>query len=109
MIVLIMDIQSSLIMDNKYKLRVNNNIYLVPLKNINTSLYSFENSNHKKITKYENIPKYSWNIGYDGNKILLLSEENNEVYDFEDPENYSDTFYPKLTENLKIFSIKKKY
>ena len=105
----IMDLQSSLIMDNKYKLRVNNNIYLVPLKNINTSLYSFENSNHKKKTKYENIPKYSWNIGYDGNKILLLSEENNEVYDFEDPENYSDTFYPKLTENLKIFSIKKKY
>jgi hypothetical protein len=100
----IIDFNTNLIYDNKYKLRVNKNIHLVPLKNIDTYLYSIENepillneaknSNDNipnKITKYENIPKYSWNFGYDGNKYLLLSEEDNQVYSFYNQQNYYES------------------
>jgi len=115
--------------DNAYKLRVNKNIYLIPLKNINTSLYSIKNkktssklerildvinANKKtiqedlnQIIKYEDIPKYSWNISYDGDKYLLLSEEDNNIYSFIEQKNSSDEFetnlkFEKNTENFNI-------
>ena len=101
----IIDFNDYLTYDKIYKLRVNDNIYLVPLKNIETCLYSIEhetktldgrkndnkknnNDNLNKISKYENIPKYSWNIGYGGNKYLLISEEDNKIYSLYNQNNY---------------------
>ena len=101
--------------NNTHKLRVNKNIYLVPLKNINTFLYSFENStnseirnNYSNITKYEEIPKYSWNIGYDGNKYLLHSEEDNQVYSFIEQDNSNDLIKVEFNLDKKIESINSK-
>ena len=102
----------------KYHLRVNNNIYLIPQKNINTYLYSFDNTSKQSnlkyddsnmnIMKYENIPKYSWNIGYDGNKYLLLSEEDNQVYNIIEQNNLSDSIKQKYNINKKIQAINQK-
>ena len=92
----IVDLNNIEIYDNIYNLRVNNNIYLVPLKGINTDLYSFQNktnlsfkstninSDYINLSKYDKLPKFCWNIGYDGNNYLLLSEEDNQIYNFKD-------------------------
>ena len=117
----IIDFNSHLTNDNIYKLRVNNNIYLIPLKNIDTYLYSIENepillneaknSNDNitnKITKYENIPKYSWNFGYDGNKYLLLSEEDNQVYSFYNQQNYYESMKDIFKIDIRIGNINSK-
>ena len=89
----IIDINTYKIYDNIYKLRINKNIILIPQKKINTFLYSLDNTsntidefknNSENFTKYQNIPKYIWDIGYDGNKYLFLSEEDNQVYSFSD-------------------------
>ena len=88
--------------NNIYNLRVNKNIYLVPIKNITTCLHRFDSDISKSrdnyffnyyndysnkdfefnnLSKIENIPKYSWNIGYGTDKnVLLISEENNQIY-----------------------------
>ena len=72
--------------DNAYKLKVNKNIYLVPLKNINTKLYSIKNMKYlweienkkdlNQIIKYENILGISVmmeiNIYYYQKKIIIL-------------------------------------
>ena len=91
----IIDLNKFPINNNSYKIRVNNDIYLIPIKNIDTYLYSIENktkenyleNNEKnnKIYKFQEIPKYSWNIGYDGNLLLLLSEKDNQIYNFFEP------------------------
>ena len=41
----IIDLNDLSIYDNKYKLRVNSDIYIIPLKKLNSCLYSSENSN----------------------------------------------------------------
>ena len=64
-------------------------IYLVPMNNISTSLYAFgSNFNHAlgingilakfydKPNKCEGLPKNIWNIGYGNNYCLALSEDN---------------------------------
>jgi len=77
-----------------YKQLFNNEeIYLVPMNNISTSLYAFGNNfNHSlgingKLAKFydkpmkcEGLPKYIWNIGYGNNYCLALSEEDNLIY-----------------------------
>ena len=92
--------------NNNYKSILNKNVYFAPLKNIQTYLYSFEHKTNinsiinnddeiismdkclKIVNEYTNsknindIPKYSWNIGYNDNNIMLLSEENNLIYSF---------------------------
>ena len=68
-------------------------IYLVPLNNIITSLYAFGNNfNHSlgingklakyydKPTKCEGLPNNIWNIGYGNNYCLALSEKDNQIY-----------------------------
>ena len=68
-------------------------IYLVPLDKISTSLYAFGNNfNHAlgingKLAKFydtpmkcEGLPKNIWNIGYGNNYCLALSEEDNKIY-----------------------------
>ena len=88
----IIDFNNPNIYDNTFKLRVKHNIYLIPQKHVNTYLFSIENeikqSNMEKkenfvyLTKYDAIPKYTWNIGHYENKYLLLSEEDNKIYSF---------------------------
>ena len=64
-------------------------IYLVPMNNISTSLYAFGNNfNHalgingilaktyNKPNKCEGLPTNIWNIGYGNNYCLALSEDN---------------------------------
>ena len=65
----IIDLNKIFLSDNNYKFRVNKDIYLIPQKNIDTFLYSIEN---EKFIKYEEIPKFIWNIGFDGNNYLLI-------------------------------------
>ena len=68
-------------------------IYLVPLNNISTSLYAFGNNfNHSlgingklakfydKPTKCIGLPNNIWNIGYGNNYCLALCEDNNTIY-----------------------------
>ena len=87
----IIDLNNLSIYDNKYKLRINDDIYLIPLKKINSCIYYLDNATKglEKIqfTKIENIPKYSWNIGFDGNNYLLLSEEDNQIYNIIEQKN----------------------
>ena len=94
----IIDLNRLSINDNSYKIRVNNDIYLIPLQNIETYLYSIENgtkeyylennnNENKVIYKFKEIPKYSWDIGYNGNLLLLLSEKDNQIYNFFEPTN----------------------
>ena len=84
----------------KYIIRVNKDIYLLPLENAMTSLYTFDYSSsntfnnlinyynveneceYSNLTKIEKIPIYSWNIGYGQNKFILLSEKDNKIYTF---------------------------
>ena len=74
--------------DNSYILKTKQDVYFIPLKYISTFIYSFEhnpfyNNNdivYKNFKKNENVPKYCWNLGFHGNKFLLLSEENNQIY-----------------------------
>ena len=86
--------------NKKYIIRVNKDIYLIPLENVMTSLYTFDYSSsytfnnlinyynvenaceYSKLTKIEKIPIYSWNIGYGQNKFILLSEKDNKIYTF---------------------------
>jgi len=83
-----------------YKLKVNKDIFLIPRKNIITSLYSFEHSsnsfnnllnyyyniknafNYNNLIKIEKIPKYSWNIEFGLYKYLIQSEDDNKIYSF---------------------------
>ena len=80
---------------NSYTFNIKGEIYFVPLKNIPTCLYHFKcclNKKNKikgyikneniKFTKINTIPKYSWNIGYNGSNYLLLSQENKQIYSF---------------------------
>ena len=111
----ILNFNSHLIKDDTYNLRINKDIYLIPLKNINTYLYSIENTtqslnkennnNSNKLIKYEDIPKYSWNIGYDGSKYLLLSEEEGQVYYFFEQKNYSESIKLDFNIDKKIKNI----
>ena len=68
-------------------------IYLVPLNNVITSLYAFGNNfNHAlgingklakfydKPTKCEGLPKNVWHIGYGNNYCLALSEDDKQIY-----------------------------
>ena len=108
----IIDLNSLRINDNRYTLRVKNNMYLVPLKNISTYLYSFENksnnSDYKNLSKYEEIPKYSWNIGYDGNNYLLLSEEDNQIYSFNEETKYSQSIKTDFNVDINLKNINSK-
>ena len=117
----IVDFDDYFIYDNTYKLRTNKNILLIPLKNINTFLYSIENNIQSlqeernniintlnTFTKYENVPKYSWNIGYDGNKYLLLSEADNQVYSFYESKKYSELIKLDCIIDKRINIINKK-
>ena len=103
----IVDFNSHLVHDNIYKLKVKNNLFLVPLKNIDTKLYSIENSSQILVlenknnnllicSKYEDTPKYSWNIGYGGNRYLLLSEKDNKIYNFLEEENNREIIKEKF-------------
>ena len=71
----------------------NDEIYLVPLNNIETSLYACGNNfNHAlgikgqlskyydKPTKCEGLPKNIWQISYGNNYCLALSEGDNQIY-----------------------------
>ena len=68
-------------------------IYLVPLENLSTSLYAFgSNFNHSlgiggklakfydKPTKCQGLPNNIWNIGYGNNYCLALDEKNKKIY-----------------------------
>ena len=85
------DIKRNLI--NYNQLFKNEEIFLVPLNNVKTSLYAFGNNfNHSlgingklakyydKPTKCEGLPNNIWHVGYGNNYCLSLSEENNEIY-----------------------------
>ena len=120
----IIDFNSLRMNDNRYNLRIKNNMHLVPLKNISTCLYSFENksnslnsgfnninsnfnSDYKNLSSYEEIPKYSWNIGYDGNKYLLLSKEDNQIYSFNEEEKYSQKIKADFNVDMNLKNINK--
>ena len=112
----IIDLNSLALSDVEYKFTVNSNIFLVPLKNINTCLYSFEHSNNKSfkennnqcknLIKHEEIPKYTWNIGYNGNKYFLISEENDNAYSFIEQKNNSDSIKEIFDLEKRIETIK---
>ena len=85
------DIKKSL--KNYKQLFYNEEIYLVPLNNLCTSLYAFGNNfNHSlgingklakyydKPTKCEGLPDNVWNIGYGNNYCLALSDDDNQIY-----------------------------
>ena len=68
-------------------------IYLVPLESLTTSLYAFgSNFNHSlgiggklakfydKPTKCQGLPNNIWNIGYGNNYCLALDEKNKKIY-----------------------------
>ena len=96
----IIDLKDLKKLNKKYKLRINKDIFLVPVKNINTSLYSFDHCfssvfnnllnyynvknkfEFENLRKIEQVPKYSWNIGYGKNALFLLSEDDNKIYTF---------------------------
>ena len=100
----IIDLNKIFLSDNNYKFRVNKDIYLIPQKNIDTFLYSIEN---EKFIKYEEIPKFIWNIGFDGNNYLLvLSEEDNLVYNFLEHENYYEFMINNKFEDNNIIKNK---
>lgn len=76
-----------------YKLKLEKEIYLLPLNNIPTHLYAFGyNYSHSlgingalsKIcdtpTKCSGLQKYSWNFSYGQNYCLSLNEEDNKIY-----------------------------
>ena len=76
-----------------YNIKLNKEIYLVPLNNIPTYLYAFGyNYNHSlgvngKLSKFydtptkcSGLPKYSWNISYGQNYCLVLNEDNNKIF-----------------------------
>jgi len=114
----IIDFNNPNLYDNLFKLRVNNIIYLIPKMHVNTYLFSVENEkkstniegndNLINLTKYEEIPKYTWNIGYDENKYLLLSEEDNNIYSFIEHKNYSESIKIELSKDKKIEVINNK-
>ena len=82
------------------KLKVNSNLYFIPVKNIETCLYSIENNDNSfKFTKWQYIPKYSWNVLYDGEKYLFLSEKDNKIYNFNEQEG-SFNIKEELTNNI---------
>ena len=71
----------------------NEDIYLVPLNNVDTSLYAFGNNfshalgingqlskYYDKPTKCEGLPKSIWHISYGNNYCLALSEDDNQIY-----------------------------
>ena len=111
----IIDLNELSIYDNKYKLMVNNDIYLIPLKKINSCLYYLKNSTktlikesnaeNKQFPKLENIPKYSWNIGFDGNNYLLLSEEDNQIYNIIEQKNINKSIKYEYNINKKIQAL----
>ena len=110
----IIDLNDLSIYDNKYKLRVNSDIYIIPLKKLNSCLYSSENSNpflepideeNEEFTKLENIPKYSWNIGFNGNNYLLLSEEDNQIYNIIEQEDTNKSIKFEYNINKKMQTI----
>ena len=96
-----------------YKMRVNKNMYIVPLKIINTCLYSIENIINSpstkikdiKLMKFEDTPKYSWNIGFDGNKYFILSEENNLLYSFIESNNDIESIKDNFKKHDNIYNI----
>ena len=81
-----------------YIVKANKDLYFVPLKNVTTCLYSFDFKNiirndramftirrkiiYDNFKKIDDIPKYSWNLGYKGNEYLILSEDKNQLYSF---------------------------
>ena len=78
---------------NYKQLFYNEEIYLVPLNTISTTLYGFGNNfNHSlgingklakyydKPTKCEGLPENVWNIGYGNNYCLALSDNDNQIY-----------------------------
>ena len=114
---------------NSYELKINQDIHFVPLKNVSTFLYSFEHdpiiikdnvstfssislgiSQYKNFRKNENIPKYCWNVGYFGTKFLLLTEDNNQIYNKEEINNNISLFKEEevftLEEKINEFNIK---
>ena len=111
----IIDLNHISIYDDIYKIRVFDDLYLVPLQNIETNLFSFDNSktllseedNIKyNLTKYEDFPKYSWNIGYNGKNYLIISEEDNQIYSFNEPKkNNEDLVKGGFTLDKKLETI----
>ena len=95
---------------NEYKLRVNKNIFFVPLKFIPTRLYSFDISNDDNsinFKEYEEITKYSWNIGFNEKNILLLSEEDNKIYNFiKENDKDENTFSININKHIELFNTK---
>ena len=80
--------------NNKYVFKTNKDLFLVPLKNIDTYIYSIDYSlayneridlyytYYHNLKKYENLPKYSWNFGYGNNNYIVISEKDNQIYTF---------------------------
>ena len=86
--------------NKEYRIRVNKDIYLIPVENVMTCLYTFDHSSsytfsnflnyynvkstyeYSNLIKIEEIPKYSWDMGYGQYKFLLLSEKDNNIYIF---------------------------
>ena len=91
----IMDIYDLKRSEDKYELKTNQNLFFVPLKNIDTIIYTFNYSknnitiypriyNYSNLRRHENLPIYSWNFGYYKNNFLIISEENNQIYTFKE-------------------------
>ena len=76
-----------------YKLKLEKEFYLAPVKNVQTYLYAFGyNYSHSlgvagNLSKFydspekcEGLEKYNWNFSYGQNYCFALNEENNKVY-----------------------------
>ena len=75
------------------------------LENSTKTLIKESNAENKQFTKLENIPKYSWNIGFDGNNYLLLSEEDNQIYNIIEQKNINKSIKYEYNINKKIQAL----
>ena len=91
-----------------YKLKIGKEIkeiFLFLLKNVPTSLYYLDNS-ILKLLKCNNTPKYSWNISFRQKKFLLVSEEDNKIYNIENENLFNKLEVNEINNinrNLKTF------
>ena len=90
----IVDINEYKRFNNRYEFKTNKDLFFVPVKNIDTYICSFDysryinertgicNSYYKNLKINENLPKYSWNFGNGNNYYIMISEEDNQIYTF---------------------------
>ena len=126
----IIDVREIIKKNNTYKIKLNKNVFFVPIENVTTWLYSFEyKSNEKEVlkdkninlryidcikiineyinlTKFNEIPKYCWDIGLRDQKFLLLSEESNQIYSYN--QNISPLIKSEFYLDIDLNNIKKK-